>query len=151
MSTNAAHIRSTAGLKEAAEQAWQQYEQIEQEGCGFQQTDPNGAAEALRNRHLCLAHAVYLEAVLFAVESGCGSRGSALVVDPSGDPVDNKLGNDWHMSPEDTSFRQQVQQTQFLGGGDVENTWTDRRPIPESDLWFETAWAKFREGAIYED
>jgi hypothetical protein len=31
----------------------------------------------------------------------------------------------------------------------VENRWVARRRMPESDSWFETAWAKFRNGEIY--
>ncbi|MCX7426411.1 MAG: hypothetical protein NTW96_12410 [Planctomycetia bacterium] len=36
------------------------------------------AAEPLRNRALCFAHAVYLDAVRFAVASSVGGRGSAV-------------------------------------------------------------------------
>ena len=34
--------------------------------------------------------------------------------------------------------------------GGSNTRWAKRRPIPESDTWFETAWAKFRDGEIYD-
>ena len=45
---------------------------------------PTDTRAALCNRQLCFAHAVYLEAARFAIQSGVGSRGSALVVTPDG-------------------------------------------------------------------
>jgi hypothetical protein len=33
--------------------------------------------------------------------------------------------------------------------GGVRCEWVDRRPIPETDTWFETGWARFRSGEIY--
>jgi hypothetical protein len=34
--------------------------------------------------------------------------------------------------------------------GAVTSEWVVRRSLPKPDSWFETAWAKFREGEIYE-
>ena len=31
----------------------------------------------------------------------------------------------------------------------IESEWVARRPIPDTDAWFETAWAAHREGRIY--
>ncbi len=33
--------------------------------------------------------------------------------------------------------------------GRTRNRWVPCRPIPESDLWFESAWASYREGRSY--
>jgi hypothetical protein len=33
--------------------------------------------------------------------------------------------------------------------GSVENRWVERRPLPKTDAWFETAWAAFKKGDIY--
>jgi hypothetical protein len=92
---------------------------------------------------------VYLEAVLFAIRSGVGSRGSAIVVDPAGAQVHEKLGGEWRVAPEDVSFRDKVQETTLTGSGKVRNKWAPRRPLPQPDAWFETAWARFRSGEIY--
>ena len=85
MSEAGAHIRDAAKLAQAKSAAWTQYQAMMDEAC--QHEGPEGLAEALRNRQLCFAHAVYLEALAFAVSSGTGSRGSALVTDASGTPA----------------------------------------------------------------
>ena len=148
MSRSAAHIRRRDDLDQAVEDAWQQVRRLEQSGCRF--TGAADSVEALRTFQLGFAHAVYLEAVLFAVTSGTGSRGSAMVVDPAGEPVHPGLDDTWRIAGENTDFRSKVQQTLVHGLGSVENRWVDRRPLPESDTWFETAWSRFRSGEIYE-
>ncbi|MBN1811570.1 MAG: FAD-binding protein [Anaerolineae bacterium] len=147
MTRAGAHIRSLEELPRAVEEAWVQFKRIEGSGCSYE--TPPELAEALRNRQLCFAHAVYLEAILFALQSGVGSRGSCIVLDPDGKRVHDKLGEEWRIAPEDESFREQVLETVASPDGKVESEWIDRRPIPETDAWFETAWASFRSGEIY--
>ena len=149
MSRAGAHIRKEDELKKAVAEAWQQVERLSAAGCSY--AEAAEAAEALRNRQLCFAHAVYLEAVLFAVTSGTGSRGSAMVVHPDGERVHDKLDDTWRILPENTDFRDKVQETLPLPGGGVQNDWAPRRPLPESELWFETAWARFRSGEVYDE
>jgi len=148
MTRAGAHIRSADELRKAVAEAWEQYRRIETSGCRY--AGPGELPEALRNRHLCFAHAVYLEAVLFCLQSGVGSRGSAMVVDPGGVRVHDKLDDSWRIAPENTDFREMVQETLAQVDGTVQNVWVDRRPIPQSDLWFETAWARFRRGEVYD-
>ena len=147
MSRAGAHIRSKDDLENAAREAWGQYRRIEQSGCGYSGSEE--LAEALRNRHLCFAHAVYLEAISFALSSGVGSRGSAMAVDPDGAKVHDKLSDEWRIAAEDLSFREKVLET-AVSGCEVRNSWVQRRPIPEADVWFETAWARFRSGEVYD-
>jgi len=147
MTRAGAHIRSAAELGKAVREAWGQYERIESSGC--RASDPEDLAEALRNRQLSFAHAVYLEAVLFAVESGVGSRGSAIVLDPGGTKIHDGLDDQWRIVPEDPQFREKVLETLVEPDGKAQSRWVDRRPLPESDLWFETAWARFRSGEVY--
>lgn len=146
MTRSAAHIRSLDELEKAAADAWQQWRQLDERGSGYDCAADVG--ESLRTRQLCFAHAVYIEAVRFALQSGLGSRGSAMVVDSAGVPVHHRLDQQWRMAPEDTAFREKVLVTVPLKDA-VENVWVARRPIPQSDLWFETAWSKFRDGEIY--
>jgi succinate dehydrogenase/fumarate reductase flavoprotein subunit len=148
MSRAGAHIRSAGELKKAVREAWEQWDRIENSGCSY--SGPHELAEALRNRQLCFTHAVYLEAVLFAVESGVGSRGSAAVVDENGEQVHDKLDESWRILPENQDFREKVMETTATADGRVTNQWIQRRPIPETESWFETAWARFRNGAIYD-
>lgn len=149
MSRFGAHIRREGDLGQAVHDAWQQVERLEQSGCTF--VDGPDSIEAMRTQQLGFAHAVYLEAVRFAVASGVGSRGSAMVVDPSGERIHPGVDDTWRILGEDVEFRTKVQETLIHGKGHIENRWVERRPLPESDTWFETAWARFRDGAIYED
>ena len=95
------------------------------------------------------AHLVYLEAVKAAVDAGVGSRGSAFVLAEGGTRAHADLGDEWRFAPEDVSFKERVLETEAAPDGTVASRWVDRRPVPESDAWFETAWAEFREGKIY--
>jgi len=147
MSRAGAHIRAAADNKKAVAEARTQWERLEKQGCRAETV--TDLVEALRNRQLCLAHRLYLEAVQFAIASGVGSRGSAMVVDPTGQRAHPKLGPEWSLTPEDVSFKDKVQETVLQADGSVANRWVPRRPLPESDMWFETAWAAFRNGEIY--
>ena len=147
MTEAAAHIRSSDRLTFASREGRAQWRRLVEEGCAFKGT--KGMIEALRTRQLCFAHMVYLEAVRTQVESGVGSRGSALVLDPKGVMAHRKLGDAWRFAKEDASFRNRVLETD-LSGDKARHRWIARRPIPETDLWFETAWAAYREGRIYD-
>jgi succinate dehydrogenase/fumarate reductase flavoprotein subunit len=148
MTRAGAHIRSREEARAAVSEAWAQWRRIETSACGY--AGQGELAEAVRNRQLCFAHAVYLEAILFALESGVGSRGSAIVLDKAGDRLHARLGDEWRMAPEAVAFRDKVLETVATADGRVENRWVDRRPIPQTDAWFETTWASFRRGEIYE-
>ena len=148
MSRAGAHIRSPGDLESAVAEARLQCETLEENGNRCESAED--LREALRNRQMCLAHRVYLEAVLYAVQSGVGSRGSAMVIHADGKEAHAKLGKEWRFEAEDESFRDQVLVTEVEADGSIASRWVPRRPIPESNLWFETAWADFREGKIYE-
>ncbi len=147
MTRAGAHIRSRAELDRAAAEARTQWERIEADGVSAKAKD---LPAALMMRQMCFAHLVYLEAVRFAVASGVGSRGSAMVLDPAGTVAHGKLGPEWSFVPEDPAFRERVLETAAQPDGSVSHEWVPRRPMPASDAWFETAWAAFRKGEIYE-
>jgi len=144
MSRAGAHIRSLSDLERSVPEAWAQVERLSRAG------DPADLGESLRNRQLCFAHAVYLEALKAALVSGVGSRGSSIVLDPEGTAVHPGLDERWRIVPEDESWRERILETVATPEGDVINTWVDRRPLPHPDSWFETAWAAYREGRIYD-
>lgn len=147
MTRQGSHIRSVSGLNLAVNEAREQMAFLEEQGCRVE--SPRAMVQALKNRQLCLAHRVYLEALLFQLESGVGSRGSALVQDPRGLAVHPALDKgSWSFVPENPDFRRKVLETVYQDGK-ISNRWVERRPIPESNLWFETAWADYRAGKIY--
>jgi len=148
MSCVAAHIRSKNDLKEGAAAAWAQWDRLKVAGCAG--ASPADLREALRNRQLCFAHAVYIEAVRYAVETGLGSRGSCMVLDPKGQRAHGKLDSAyWSFMPENVTFRDQVMETQASCEGKAVSRWVPRRLLPDSDVWFETGWASYRNGEIF--
>jgi succinate dehydrogenase/fumarate reductase flavoprotein subunit len=147
MSRAGAHIRSSALLSTAIADARNQWRRLKEQGTrihGFRDL-----MEGLRNLQLCYAHLVYLNAIHYAVESGIGSRGSALVLDESGESASEKLDTQWRFAPENADFRQKVLRTIPVADGRIKNEWQTCRPLPQSDIWFETAWAAFRNKDIY--
>ncbi|MDR1963312.1 MAG: FAD-binding protein [Planctomycetaceae bacterium] len=129
MSQFGALIRRPDDLKTAVQNAWQEFRN---DGGSF-----------------CLAHAVYLDAICYAITSGVGSRGSGLVV--GGKPVHEKLdANQWSLQPEKECYREKVLLSRYNPEtNEIVHKWETRRPIPETNLWFETAWQDFLNGEIY--
>ncbi|MDR1140573.1 MAG: FAD-binding protein [Planctomycetaceae bacterium] len=129
MSQFGAMVRRSDDLKIAAQDAWQQF-----------QNDRNP---------FCLAHAVYLDAILYAVASNVGSRGSGLVI--GGEPIHPKLDiNRWSLQPENEYYREKVLLSRYDPKTmEITHRWEPRRPIPETNLWFETVWQEFQNGEIY--
>ena len=147
MSRQGAHIRSLDGINKARDEARRQWNRIDRQGIAI--SCARETAEAVKTRYLCFAHAIYLDAIAFALESGAGSRGSAIVIDKNGQAIHEKLGDEWRIISENQSFREKVLETNPEINGPSAHRWVDRRSLPDSDTWFETAWAKFRSGEIY--
>ncbi|MCD6365888.1 MAG: FAD-binding protein, partial [Planctomycetes bacterium] len=146
MTRAAAHIRSKELLAGAVTEAREQYARLCAGAAGGM--SPRDQIETLRNRQLCYAHLVYLEAIKYAVDSGVGSRGSALVQDSGGQKIHKMLDDTWRFAGENPQFKEKVLET-LATGDTITSQWVPRREIPESDEWFETAWAAFRQGEIY--
>ncbi len=148
MSQAGAHVRSVRDLEKAVEEGRKQLQRIRMEGQKVE--NATELAEALRNIQLCTAHLVYLDATLFAVRSGVGSRGSALVLSDKGAKAHPDLDDQWRFVGEDESFREKVMVTEMNPDGSCDHEWIKRRELPHTDPWFETAWAEYREGKIYQ-
>ncbi|MCX6055056.1 MAG: FAD-binding protein [Chloroflexi bacterium] len=147
MSQTGAHIRNVQTLKNELTEAWEQVRRIQSKGVKVGSRDH--IRYAFRVRQLAFAQAVYLDAIKYALESGVGSRGSSIVLNEKGQQVHEMLDKNWKISPEDPSFRMKVLETRYQKNGNIEHRWIPCRPIPESDSWFETTWARFRKGDIY--
>ena len=50
--------------------------------------------------------------------------------------------------PENPAFRGKVLET-AAGPQGLTVRWTPCRPLPETDGWFETVWADYRNGTVY--
>lgn len=146
MSAYGAQIRNFNGLEIAAKAAWSQYHRLIRAGIGAE--DSVATIEHLRNRQLCLAHAVYLEAIIAQTTAGVGSRGSSLLMDCNGDFCHPLLGNELRFMPENSTFRGLVLETSYQDGKS-NNSWVPRRPLPRCAGWFENIWADYRNKTIY--
>ena len=96
-------------------------------------------------RHLVLSHYVYLSAILEYMSRGGGSRGSALVVHPEGQPIHRQLEPSWKYLIEHEEDRKYIISTRFDGERCFFET-ISCRPIPDEDFWFETVWRAFLKG-----
>jgi succinate dehydrogenase/fumarate reductase flavoprotein subunit len=148
MTKYGATIRDKAGIKQAVAEAQQQVQAIMERGCHFEQREE--MKHAFQVRQLCFAHRVYLEAIDNQIKAGVGSRGSSIVMDPAGQQVHPQLSEEWRIAAEDPAFRSKVLKTTFDASGEVQHAWEACRPIPKTDAWFETSWARYRDGAIYD-
>ena len=151
LSRAGAHVRSRSGVAQACDEAAAQCRELEGAGCRWARARER--AEALRTRSLALAHRAYLEAIRFALDSGVGSRGSALALADAGaggSAIHGRLPDVWKFVPEDAAFREQVLESEVRPDGTIAHAWRPRRPLPRTDGWFETTWAAFREGRVYD-
>jgi succinate dehydrogenase/fumarate reductase flavoprotein subunit len=147
MSRSGSHIRNIDVLQSEVPKAWHQVYRLRQLGCKVK--NPKDLKFAFRTRQLAFSQAVYMDAIMFSLDSHVGSRGSSIILDADGLKIHEKLDNSWRITPEDTSFREKVLETLYLGDDRIHHQWISCRPIPKSDSWFETAWTRFRNGDIY--
>jgi len=145
MSRAGAHIRTPAVLEDAVREARRDFDRLRDEGCAV--SGCRSVIRALCFRQLCLAHLAYLETILYYVNCGAGSRGSAMVVRDLA--ADTLPPGEWRMEPENPEFREMVLETVFADG-EISNTWVKRRPVPDAECWFERVWADYRAGRIFE-
>lgn len=87
---------------------------------------------------------VYLSAMLDYVQSGGGSRGSALYTCPEGEKPGEKMPELYRCRPDEGKLGGMIQEVR-LCRQDLQISWRPVRPIPEPDYFFETQWKMFRE------
>lgn len=151
MSECAAHIRELGAVEKALSEAYKQINRFS-ETC-IKNIDE--IPEALKNRQLAIAHAAYIEAVLFYLCNGGGSRGSYMVMDsnaPEGSMLTVLPGvlDEWRYKAENVELRSKMLETVYKKeNGRYECRFTDRRPLPEEDYWFENVWGDFVKGNVF--
>ncbi|MBL8026339.1 MAG: FAD-binding protein [Fibrobacteres bacterium] len=150
MSECGAHIRDLEPVEKALEAAYAQVKRFDE----MKIKNENEIPEAMKNRHLVLAHAAYLESVLFYLKNGGGSRGSYMVMDKNGESgssltvLPGKL-DEWTYKPENVELRSKMLES-VLSNGRFKCTFTERRPLPEDEYWFENVWGDFVKGKVFE-
>lgn len=101
-----------------------------------------------RNAYLLRTEEIYLDAIRFQIQSGVGSRGSAIVLTndmENGRETILLNGQKNAVVPENVDFRNFVHETWFEPfNGEIHHRWVPRRKIPEPDSWFENVWRRKR-------
>jgi succinate dehydrogenase/fumarate reductase flavoprotein subunit len=147
MSLVGAQIRSKADLEKNLIEAEELTSEIFTNGCQF--SGERELKHAFRIRQLSYSHLIYLKAINQNLENNVGSRGSSIVLDPTGEQVHPQLGDQWRILPENESFRKKILETWSKNIDEVFNEWVETIPIPETDAWFETTWAEYSNRTIY--
>jgi len=145
MSAYAAHIRLAEGIEGAAAAAWKLVRRLPGELAVASPADLPGA---FRAADLALTHAVYLEAVREYLAKGGQSRGSALVLTPSG--RNSTVGDEWRFARNEPGawVDQRILEVAVADDGGVVKRWVDIRPLPDENEWFEAVWSDFRNDRI---
>jgi len=147
MTAYGAHIRSLEHIKTAVREAWDLLARMKKE---LKINSPQKLPEVFRNIDLCLTHAVYLEAISEYLKKEGGSRGSYLVLDSEGREPCAELGEEWRfrLNPDDSFVDSNILEISLDKQQKLKKTWTQIRPIPDTDAWFEEIWREFRSDCI---
>ena len=97
-----------------------------------------------RLKEMLTAQKVYLAAMLNYLESGGGSRGSALYSDPAGKLPDAALPGIYQCRLDQGEHGDVIQEIQ-LNGKTSSVFWRKVRSIPKEDYFFENQWRAYRE------
>ena len=150
-----AHLRSRKGVADALTDAVALWRRVKEEGLAV-----GGATElhrAVRTEQQCAMHVAMLKAIAGMLGQGAGSRGSHCVLDPDGTEmhpalIDPATERPYRFRPENESLRDHILRVTYDPAADDGFALADAapRPIPADETAFELAWARFREGKIYE-
>lgn len=133
MSRCAAHVRDTDGMRKAQEILRRRLDGV----FDRRPEGPGGLGALLKYRDTLVTQLAVLSAMESAADA-CGSRGSALVLDPSGTALPRRLAMYRYAPPKD-GHADQVMMTLATDGG-FRSEFRPARPLPEPDEWFETVW-----------
>ncbi len=146
MTNYGSHIRDLEKVEQALQAAYEQIGRFEEQKID----DLSEVPVLLQNRHLVVAHAAYLQAILAYLKADGGSRGSYMVMDKDGEPVLEMLGEAWRYKPENPELRNKVLETVISSEGKFTSQWKACRPLPKEESWFENVWGKYMRGEIFD-
>jgi succinate dehydrogenase/fumarate reductase flavoprotein subunit len=150
MTRYGAFIRSLDGVNHALAEARQQYAAICKHG--IRTSDRSELNLSFQNEHLCLTHIAFLQTIKTYIERGGGSRGGYVVSDPRGAlVVETKRGKELPHRPENTDMKKEILETTLESGGNFKVTPVAVRPLPQDDSWYETTWAEWRSGKVFQE
>lgn len=142
MTKSGAHIRSLKEVSEAVNTSLQELKSFESV------TKINNTSEipdAFRNRDILITQYVYLCAIKEYIEKGGRSRGSYLVRDDKGSLPMEDLPEIFRFTLDDQQLMKKVCSVSFNKEDlSVKYEWSEVRPIPTEDNWFENVWSEYR-------
>jgi succinate dehydrogenase/fumarate reductase flavoprotein subunit len=143
MTAFAAIIRDPRAVVRESEAAWRQWNRLRR---GLRLGSPFDWPDAFRTLDSCLTHTIYLDALREYLEKGGRSRGSYLVLDPTGEKPAPTLEDRWRfaLSAADDFAGTKILEIRLGPDGTTVKDWVDVRPLPANDGWFETIWADYR-------
>ena len=96
-----------------------------------------------RLRETLICQKVYIEAMINYLQEGGKSRGSAMYIDPDGDPIE-ALPAFYRFRLDDGEHANEVQEIKWNDGACYVQ-WRSVRPLPPEDESFEVTWKAYRE------
>ena len=149
MSRVAAHVRDRDLVDEALTAARELWRRVQQD---VRVSSAKSLPVAFRAADLCLTHLTYLEAIQAYLKAGGYSRGSVVVLDPTGELPATTGGDQWRfrLNEPDATVDKEILEIQLDEQERAVKQWVPVRPMPSSDEWFETVWRDYRAGNVIE-
>ena len=141
MSTYAGMIRSRDGLKKALEETLNDLARLPEK---LKKPEARELGRYYHLRDMLMSQVVYISAMLHYAEEGCGSRGSGLYTDFTGEKPGEKMPELFTCRQDNGANSGRVQEAELLANGSVKLSWRHVRPIPETDYFFENQWRAYR-------
>lgn len=143
MSDNGSILRNKARVRVAAGEAGKMYMDFDQ---GRSAASVKELTECFMQLNSCLAHLVYLEAILTYLSNGGRSRGSFIAEDPESGSAG--ILKDSSFSTDLCTYDREVEENIIEAGydkGAVNTKLVQVRGIPGQNLWFEKVWKDYLE------
>ncbi len=138
MSLYAAHIRNLDKIPELVEELKGKLDSFFEDA---KITSPYELPALMKNRDIFITQLAVLSAMEKAGNE-FGSRGSALIIDPNGEKVNEKLAS-FSFRPLKQKDKNYQVVTEKDGAG-FKSYLEEVRPIPERESWFENVWNEYR-------
>ena len=145
MSDHAAAIRNSENIRKALSDTENDLEDLKH---GEKRSTPGDRVLYWKLWDLLVCQKAVLSAMIYYEETVGRTRGSSLCTNPEG-KLRAGLEESFRFLPEEGETREKVQEV-WLEDGDFRAKWRPVRPLPRSEDFFETVWARFREdGNVY--
>lgn len=149
MTSSGAHVRNLASIEAAISECYSELKAFP-DSVGL--LSPLDLPDAFRYYDMLITQLLYLSAIREYIQKGGQSRGSYLISESAGDLPTAGLADSFRYRLADQALMQYVCEASVNTEDDwrCSFVWTPVRPIPEEEYWFETLWAAYRAGDIWE-